>query len=281
MAKKMFKRRRKLLHKDSRALSPAISTIIMTATIIVIVLVAMGYGQSYLASSIAQNEFNTNEQFMLTTGLQIDNVAWMIGRAQTIQYSSTYGSLQTLPDMLTYTVEMYQGGTLLNSTTVETGLIVYNVPAAEYSLGKNYMHYIGSSNSSFLQRGSAAPDSFAYSVEKLPMSDGNYLRIVVVPTIRMMTTKVGNENYAEFYMPLLVNGTSPCLSKSVTLICKNVNQCMQSGVSEVRITASFPKASEGFDSTFFPFPTTTVTVPLDSTVQLYLGQVSVSVGLYA
>ncbi len=108
MAKNMLGRRTKLLGKDSRALSPAISTIIMTATIIVIVLVAMEYGQSYLTLSIAQNEFSTNEQFMLTTGLQIDNVAWMIGRAQTIQYSSTYGSLQTLPDMLIYTVEMYQ-----------------------------------------------------------------------------------------------------------------------------------------------------------------------------
>ncbi len=155
------------------------------------------------------------------------------------------------------------------------------MPTAEYSLGKNYMHFIGSSNSSFLQSGSAAPDSFAYSVEKIPMSGGNYLRIVVVPTIRMMTTKVGSENYAEFYLPLLTNGASPCLSKSVTLICQNVNQCMQSSVSEVKITASFPKALEGFDSTFFPFPTTSVTVPLDATVQLYIGQVSVSVGLYA
>ena len=48
MGLRMFGGKRKLLRKDSKALSPAISTVIMTATIIVIVLVAMAYGQSYL-----------------------------------------------------------------------------------------------------------------------------------------------------------------------------------------------------------------------------------------
>jgi len=284
MGLKMFKTKRKLLRKDSRALSPVISTVIMTAAIIVLVLVAMSYGQSYLTLSIAQNEFSTNQQFMLTTGLQIDNVAWMIGRAQTIQYSSTYGSVQILPDALTYTVQMYSGptgSTLVNTTTLQTGIILYNVPTTEYSLGKNYVHPIGTSNSSFLQSGSAAPDSYAYSIEKLSMSDGNFLRTVVVPTIRMMTTEVGNTNYAEFYMPLLTNGTSPGLSQSVTLICQNVNQYLQSGITKVTVTASFPLASKGFDSTFFPFQTTTQTVTLDSTVQVYVGEVAVSIGLYA
>jgi hypothetical protein len=274
--------KRKALHKDSRALSPVISTIIMTAAIIVLVLVAMSYGQNYLTSSIAQNEFSTNQQFMLTTGLQIDNVAWMIGRAQTIQYSSTYGSLQILPGALTYTINMYSGGTLVNTTTLKTGIILYNVPTAEYSLGKNYVEPIGSSNNEFLQTGSAAPDSYAYSIEKLPMSDGNFLRIVVVPTIRMMTTEVGGQSYTEFYMPLLESGTSPGHSQSVTLICQTVNQYLKSGITQVTITTGFPLASQGFDSSFFPFKSTTQTVSnLDSTVQLYVGQVSVSIGLYA
>lgn len=283
MGLKMSKTKGKQLSKDRRGLSPVISTVIMTAAIIVLVLVAMSYGQSYLASSIAQNEFSTNQQFMLTTGLQIDNVAWMMGRAQTIQYSSTYGSLQVLPDALTYTVDMYSGGTLVNTTTLQTGIILYNVPTTEYSLGKNYVEPIGSSDNMFLQNGTAAPDSYAYSIEKLPMSDGNFLRIVVVPTIRMMTTTVGNANYVEFYLPLLTSGTSPGHSQSVTLTCQNVNQYMKSSITQVKVTASFPLASKGFDSTFFPFHSTTETqnVPIASTAQVYLGTVSVSVGLYA
>jgi hypothetical protein len=175
---------------------------------------------------------------------------------------------------------MYTGSTW-KIYTLETGIILYNVPTTEYSLGKNYLEPISSSNNSFLQSGSAAPDSYTYSIEKLPMSDGNFLRIVVVPTIRMMTTKVGTQSYTEFYLPLLQKGSSPCLSQSLTLICQSVDQYVQSGVTQVKITQTFPSASEGFDSTFYPFQSDTQIVNLDSTVQLYVGEVSVSLGLYA
>ena len=80
--------------------------VIMTGAIIVLVLVAMSYAQTYLSSSMAQNDFNTNQQFMQTTGLQIDNVAWTMGRTQTITYSSTYGSLEFKPQALSYTMEI-------------------------------------------------------------------------------------------------------------------------------------------------------------------------------
>ncbi|MGA2681007.1 MAG: hypothetical protein ABSF44_04315 [Candidatus Bathyarchaeia archaeon] len=273
--------KRKLLRKDSRGLSPAISTVIMTAAIIVLVLVAMSYGQRYLASSIAQNEFSTNQQFMLTTGLQIDNVAWMIDRAQTIQYSSTYGSLEALPNALTYTITVNN----VVWRTFHTGIILYNVPTTEYSLGKNYLSVLSQGNREFLQNGSAAPDTCVYAIEKLPMSDGNFARIVIVPTIRMMNTVVGSQNYVQFYLPLLTNGTSPGLSQSVTLICRNVDQDVTAGVTTVSITASFPLASKGFDSSFFPFKTMTETRtfigPNLPTLELYNGTVSVSIGLYA
>jgi len=273
--------KRRLFRKDSRGLSPAISTVIMTAAIIVLVLVAMAYGNNYLTSSIAQNEFSTNEQFMVTTGLQIDNVAWMIGRAQTIQYSSTYGDLEILPNALTYTITVNN----VLWCTLKTGIILYNVPTTEYSLGKNYVNILSQGNHHLLQSGSAAPDTYVYAIEMLPMSDGNFARIVIVPTIRMMQNTVGSQAYVEFYLPLLGNGTSPGLSQSVTLICQNVDQDVAASVSQVSITASFPLAANGFNSAFFPFKTMTETETFSGsnlpTLELYEGNVSVSVGLYA
>ena len=274
--------KRKPFRRSTGAVSPAISTVIMTATIVVMVLVAMSYGQNYLSSSIAQNEFSTNEQFMVTTGLQIDNVAWMIGRAQTIQYSSTYGSLQLLPDALTYNIQINQGGGWVPLCTLQTGILTYNVPTSDYSLGKNYVKALSTGNSSFLQSGSAAPDSYVYAIEKLPMSGGNFARVVIVPTVRMMTNNVGTAKYVEFYLPLLQSGASPGHSQSVTLICKNVNQNVQSGVTQVMFTLSFPREAQGFDSSFFPFQSFTETQTFtSSTVELYEGDVSVSVGLYS
>lgn len=229
-----------------------------------------------------QNEFNTNQQFMLTTGLQIDDVAWLMGRTQTVQYSNTAGSLQFESNMINYTMQVFQGAVAQPPITLQTGVILFNVPTSEYSLGNNYLHPISSSNNSFLQEGSAAPVSYVYSIEKIPMSDGNFVRIVAVPTIRMMTTTVGTGSYVEFYLPLLVNGSNLGLSQSVTLIGQTINQYLQSNVTKVQFTMSFPQASGGFNSGFFPFQSTTKTVTFtsSSTVEMYEGKVSVSIGLY-
>lgn len=284
----LFRANKKLRLNDKRGLSPAISTVIMTAAIIVMVLVAMDYGQSYLSSNMARNEFSTNEQFMLTTGLQIDDVAWTTGRAQTIQYSSTYGDLQLLPDALNYTITLWLPSGEVVSYNLQTGIIAYNVPTTEYSLGNNIVEPLSaSSNCSFLQSGTSAPVSCVYAIEKLPMSDGNFARIVVVPTIREMTTNMntalGTQTYEELYLPVLLSGTSLGLSQSVTLVCQNINQYLQNGVTKMQITAVYPLASEGFNSGFFPFEGTTITqtyVNPYPAVQLFVGEVSVSVGLY-
>ena len=70
------------LRKDERAVSPAISTVIITAAVIVMILVAMSYAENILSMKIAENEFSTNQQFMRTTGQQIDDIAW-INRSHT------------------------------------------------------------------------------------------------------------------------------------------------------------------------------------------------------
>ena len=220
----------------------------MTATIIVMVLVAMAYGQNYLSSAMAQNEFSTNKQFMLTTSLQIDDVAWMTGRAQTVRYSSTYGELMFEPSAVNYTMEINQGsGWQLVNISLVTGLVMFNMPTTAYTLGNNYLQRIfPSTNGSFLQEGAAAPVGEVYSIEKLPMSDGNFLRVIIVPTIRMIQTTVGTQNYVEFYLPLLENGTNLNLSQSVTMIGESISQYVQSGVTQVRFNATFPQAAQGF-----------------------------------
>lgn len=39
---------------------------------------------------MAENEVSANKHFMQTTGKQIDDVAWTLGRTQTVSYSSKY-----------------------------------------------------------------------------------------------------------------------------------------------------------------------------------------------
>lgn len=280
---------KKNLCADNRAVSPAVSTIIVTSAVIVMVLVAMVYTNNFLSSRMAENEFSTNKQFMLTTGLQIDDIAWTLGRTQTVRYSSRYAQVTFQPVVMSYTIEILNGTQWETVFEGETGIILFNMPTKDYTIGNDYLERIfPSSNGSFLQDGPSAPVSHVYVMEKLPMEAGNFTRVVVAPSLRMLSSTIGTQDYVKFYLPLLDVGNNLGLSQSVTLTGKNVTQYVFSSVSQARFTVDFPLESEGFDASFFPFENdlqfgyyrNTLELQPDSVVELYVGMVSVSLGLH-
>jgi hypothetical protein len=247
----------------------------------------MGFANNFLDARMAENEFSTNKQFMLTTGLQIDDIAWTIGRTQTVRYSSQYGNMKVLSPAVNYTFEVYDGSnweTLFNSTT---GMILFNIPVSTYSISNNYFERImPSSNGSFLQQGPSAPVSQVFCIEKLPMNEGNYTRIVVVPSIRMLNSTIAgpseptSTNYYKFYLPVLMQGNHLYRSQSITMTGEDITKIVRSEVNQVRITVTFPNAPSGFDSDFFNFDniSETVILPEDSVAEFYVGKVIVTLG---
>jgi hypothetical protein len=273
------------MRKDNRAISPAISTVIMTAAIVVLVLVAVTYANGSLTNQIAGDEFSANKQFMQSTGLQIDNVAWTIGRTETVDYTASYGQVKFQPNVIDYTIQIYNGiswQTLYNSTT---GMILFNMPVGDYSLGNNYFSRIIPSNSgSFLQWNASAPVCQVFAIQRIPMQDGSYARIVAVPTVRVLNSVlVTGVNYYTFYLPCLVSGESPYLSQSVTLKGDSLTNLTPSGtITQVRINATAVSNSPtGFNSAFFNFDSTSETVPIPSgtSIEFYIGTVEVSIGM--
>ena len=260
------------------------------------ILVAMSFANNFLDIRMAENEFSTNKQFMLTTGLQIDDIAWTIGRTQTVRYSSKFGNIKFQSAALSYSFEVYTGGAWQPVFTNVTGMIMFNIPVSTYSVGNNYFERISpSSNGSFLQQGPSAPVSHVFCVEKLPMNEGNYTRIVVVPSVRMLSsTIVGPQqnatNYVKFYLPTLLNGTNPYRSQSITMTGNDIIKIVRSDVSQVRINVTFPNgppdSTLGFDSDFFKFDHTidfyhaseTRILPANSVVEFYIGKVLVKLG---
>lgn len=281
------------LMNHRKAVSPAVSTIILTAGVVVMILVVMTYAESYLNSGLAQNEFASNKQFMSTAGQQMDQVAWTIGRTQTVSYSSRFGGIKIQPLALNYTFAVHTtiAGWQNITAPVETGIVLFDMPVSSYSMGNKYFERVPmGSNSSFLQSGSSVPVSQVFCEEKLPMSDGSYNRIVVVPTIRVLNSTVtgtATTSYFKFYLPVLENGTSPYRSQSLTLTGDGITKMSWSSVDKVVISASFPAAVSGFDSSFFKFQSTTITlnntsnpkIPSNSVVELYIGNVLVTIGL--
>jgi hypothetical protein len=263
--------------RNKRGISPAVSTTILTSAIIVMLLVAIAFVNSYLNGQIAQNEFNSMEQFMQTLGLQMDDVAWIPGRTQTLTYASRYGAITFRSPALTYS--FYFDGLLVSSFSV--GVIMYNIPVTSYSIANNYFDEIFPSSSSFLQNGTAAPVGRVFVTEEMPMQDGSYVRVVVAPIVRQLNAVINGINYADFYLPILVQGPSPELSQSVTLTGVNVQQEIFNNVNNVTIAVTFPNAvGMGLSSGFFNFAATSQTVMLgqNSVVEIFGGNVTVSLG---
>jgi hypothetical protein len=263
------------LRKDKRAVSPAISTVILTAAGIVMILVAMSFAENTLSNKMAENEFRTNQQFMRTTGQQIDDIAWIVGRTQTVSYSSKYGQVSFQPDVLTYTFEVHTSSGWLTPVSYSTGIILFNMPVSAYTMGNNYLD--PSASSSFLQSGSSAPISKVFSIEKIPMDDGSYIRTVVVPTVRVL----GSANHFKFYLPILDNGINLYRSLSITMVGTEIYKVPEQHVDQVRITVNVNETTpQGFDSSFFNFKqlTETKVLPSDSNVEIYFGSVVVTIG---
>lgn len=282
--------KRRLL-RDKKAASPAISTVILTAATIVLVMVAMSYANNFLGKRMAENEFSANRQFMLTTGLQVDDIAWTMGRTQTVRYTSSYGTMKFQSAALNYTFEVKIGANWEPVFSNITGLITFNMPVTSYTMGNGYFDRIYPSNSSFLIAGASAPTTHVFCVEKLPMAEGNYTRIVAVPTVRMLnssiTSQSGTTNYVKFYLPTLEPAiSSPYNSQSITLIGSNVTKLIKSGVSQVRINVSFPNGpGMGFDASFFNFDSTSITLNLADmfaggsiVTEFYVGKVRATIG---
>jgi hypothetical protein len=262
---------------------------ILTASVIVMILVAVSYAGNIMNMRLAQNEFSSNRQFMQTAGEQLDDIAWTIGRTETVTFTSQFGSLNFKQQAINYTVRIHTDSGWENLTLGgETGVVLFNIPVSSYSMGTDYFERIPySANSSFLLADSSSPVSQVLCTEKFGMTDGSYLRVTLAPTIRVLTSNVaGGQTYLKFYLPSLHSGDSPYRSQSLTMTGEGITKIMRSGVDQVVLTATFPKATDGFDSSFFNFKNTTITLsnsstprlPEDSVVEFYVGKVQVSIG---
>lgn len=271
------------LRRDRRAISPAISSVILTSAVVVMLIVTVAFANNFLNARMAENEFSAVKQFMQTIGLQIDDVAWTIGRTQTIRYASKFGQVSFESLALNYTIYVNDNPV----ANFSAGILVFNMPTSRYNRGNGYHERIlPSTDRSFLQIGTSAPVCHVFVIEKIPMNDGNYIRVVLAPSIRMLNSTISasntTKNYYKFYLPILSAGANPRLSQSVTLAGSKVSAETAGTVNKIKIHVAFPKTSSGFDNDFFKFDKVDeeVDVPDGSIMEFYTGEVIVSLGLY-
>lgn len=269
--------------RRDKAVSPAISTVILAGTIVVVLIVALAFANNLLSSKTAESDFNSAKQFMQTIGLQVDDVAWTIGRTETVRYSSRYGQMELLPQALKYTIQ-YQNeseGPYYPLASYEVGVLLFNIPISQYSVSDDYYEQIFPSSNAFIQTGASAPVVRVFAVESL--QSGSFVRVVVAPCIRLLNSPSGySPFYVRLYLPLLTLGGPPGSAQSVTLTGSSVNATTINHVTSINVTVSFPKP--GFGNSFFHFSNIYETIiPQEENLVLefYAATVTASLGVHA
>jgi len=263
---------------------------------VALISVALVFVNNRLWANVAESDFSSAKQFMQTIGLQIDDVAWTIGRKATVRYSSTYGTVNFLPSALNYTVYVNQGSGYQFFASYKVGVLLFNIPVSRFSLYDGLYELIYPSLVSNLAfTGTSAPVARVFAVEKLtpPMSDGGFIRIVVAPSMRLLfsnTTYASgtSTSYIRLYLPVLVRGSAQGSYQSVTLTGNNVTANTKNQVTSVKVTVDFPSetSQQGFDASFFHFPSSYQVIPVppgysNSVLEFYSGEVKVELGAYS
>ena len=273
---------------DKRGISPVVSSVIMTGAIVAILSVALVFANNLLWSRVAEGDFDSSEQMMQTVGLEIDDVAWTVGRTGTIRYASQYGDVVLVSSVLTYNVSVVADGDTYEFSNT-TGVIIFNLPTSHYSIKDGYWARIfPDSDENLTLTGTSAPVARVFAVERTPMPGGKYMRVVVAPSVRVLFSSINsstNTYYIRMYIPVLNEGESPRLYQSLTLTGESVNAYTLNNVTSIDVSVDFPRGvSDSFDSAFFNFPAVnqSITIPsgYDNVVfELYLSEVSVGFGL--
>jgi len=279
---------RKGLKRSVKAISPVISSVVLTETIVALLFVTLAFANDFLTARLAENEFAAMKQFMRNVALQIDNVAWIIGRTQTIRFSSRYGHLDFVEAAITYaiTIKKSDGTTECIATNV-IGMLVFNMPVDKYSLGNDYFELVFPSENSFVFNGTSAPVARVFVSEKIPMADGNYIRVAVVPCIRMLRSTINSGNTTSFryklHLPILRAGQFLHKSQTITLISQYVASSTKTDVVGFNVTISFPSSPKGFDLEFFHFNSSqfSVNFPKASLLEVYVSNVTLSLGVHS
>lgn len=273
--------------RSKGAVSPAISTVVLTGAIVTMLVATIPFARNFLDARTAEYEFNAMKESMQTVALQLDDVAWTIGRTQTIHYTSKFGWASFRPLALNYAVYVDKGLGYPNQSLANysTGILMFNMATSRLSLGNNYFERLFPLDNFFLLDGVSAPISHVYAIEKLPMNDGSFVRVVIAPSIRTLnstiTTSGDPSNYSKFYLPILVSGNSSGPSQSVKLVGSAISLKMENEVRKIKVQISFPQNSTGFDQAFFNFASLEqeVDVPVDSIIEFYTMSIAVSLGV--
>ncbi len=127
--------------------SYAISTVVISAAIIVLVIVASSYAYQLLDQQRGSAEFEVAKESILAFDDALENIAWKPGAAQSARFTISYGQLELIPASHSQAspliIEVRKNNVSLSEPySVSTGFLRYSISNRYTKLWEGYSSYI-------------------------------------------------------------------------------------------------------------------------------------------
>jgi len=136
------------LLRQNKAVSTAISAIVITAVTVALVMVVAFYAYQVLEQRRGAAEFDVASKAILTFDDALQDVVWKINASRMVRFKVDYGALELIPNANTFNVTATIGESEENLASVSTGLMRYSIDTRYVTFGENYTAYaLGDNNS--------------------------------------------------------------------------------------------------------------------------------------
>jgi len=130
------------LKNCKRAISYAISAIIIVAVTVVLVIVALTYAYQTIEQQQGASEYQIVKNSFLALDDALTSVAWKSGSSRSIRFSVNQGELWLLKNELLITVNVTINNNPIDSSfQVQSGIIKYSISSRYVNFGSDYREY--------------------------------------------------------------------------------------------------------------------------------------------
>jgi hypothetical protein len=133
--------------RQNKALSTAISAVIITAVTATLVMMVAIYAYSILEQQRGAAEFEVAKKSILAFDDALQDAAWKLNASRAARFKIEFGSLVLIPDAMNLTVIATIDGVNHPLGSISTGVIRYSTSNRYITFGENYTSYVlGDSN---------------------------------------------------------------------------------------------------------------------------------------
>jgi hypothetical protein len=212
-------RSKRSLIRNRKGVSPAVSTVIITAVTVVLVLVSGSYALQVLQSQRAAAEFDTVQKSILTFDDAVRDIAWDQAGTRSIRFTNSYGNMRLIDGSQSFEIGLqgFDGNFIYSFTSAS---VKYQMPYG-YGLTGSESSYILGDESSVVTR---LTDSLGQALLK---DESGFTSITL--SYRVRVSEVGSMvidgtdvNYVYVYLIKLNCVSSNIDAGDFNLVCRNV-----------------------------------------------------------